>query len=77
MYVAELPNTKFCLFVVDKLPFPSRKVRTFARLPDMDAVGVPLFTLRKAKSALAVLVPPIKASSVLFLGNKLPLAIFQ
>ena len=67
-YAAELPRVRLLRFVVDIFPFPSMNVATPAIVPEILAVGVPLFTLMNANLAEAVESEPIKTSTVLFLG---------
>ena len=62
------PKVKFAISVTPRLPSPVRKVATFAVVPEILAVGTPLFTFMKANLAEEVASEPIKTSTVLFFG---------
>ena len=72
LYVAELPRVKSFLLVVEILPFPSIKVATLAKVPEIEAVGVPEPTPVKANLADVVADPPISKSTDGFLGERTP-----
>ena len=76
--VVELPKARVCLFVVPNTPRPVKVVALLPEFAEIDAVGVPEFTLRTANLAEAVEVPPIKRSRVeANLGNIVPDVTFQ
>src|SRR3989344_3721861 len=74
--VCALPRVSDCLAVVVILPSAS-KTRARAEEPEIEAVGVPEATLRKANLAEAVAVAPRRTSSVVKTGARAPLFLCQ
>ena len=66
------PIFKVCLLVVKMLPVASRE-RALLLAQEIEAVGVPLFTLIKPNLADAVEIPPTNRSTVVFFGVSAPL----
>jgi len=62
--VVEPPRVRGAMLVVARLPSPVRYVATLAVVPDMEAVGVPSFTLSIANLADVVETPPMRRSVV-------------
>lgn len=71
--VVDPPRARVLSDVVCNVPSPVKYVFTPTVEPEMEAVGVPLFTFKKANLAEAVEVPPTKASKVELPGYKAPL----
>ena len=67
--VSPPPIVRFCILVVARFPLPVRKVLELAVVPAIDAVGTPEpIILSTANLADALAVPPIRRSTVEFLG---------
>ena len=67
--VLEFPRVKFWKLVVPRTPLPFNVVALAPLLAEMEAVGVPEFTLMNANLALLVPVAPRSRSSVVFLSK--------
>ena len=75
--VVDEPIVNVCLFVVPKFPAPVKNV-LFPVVPaEIEAVGTPEFTFKKANLADALLCPPNVTSTVELFGNKSPAFWFQ
>ena len=74
--VVSPPRVNVCFAVVCKVPAAVRYEAPVVPA-DIEAVGVPLFTLMNANLAEELAVPPISKSTVLLIGEIAPLAIFQ
>lgn len=74
---AELPIVRVCLLVVWIFPSPSRESALLPELAEIEAVGVPPATLRKANLALVVAEFPIRRSRVSLIGDRAPLVNLQ
>ena len=72
--VDEEPSVSVCAFVVPRTPDPVRYAALLPLFADIDAVGVPLFTLVNANFADCVVVPPRRRSCPVNLSTIAPFA---